>query len=150
MKGSEEFKSVIKSYLDNRAAQDTLFALSYAKPNKSLDECVAYILGEVQKSGCNGFDDDEIYSMAMHYFDEDNIEVVKTPSNGRVVVNHHVELSEQEKQEAREAARKRFEDDCLAEMKNRNKRTAEQAKKAASVATKAEEEQPKQLSLFEL
>lgn len=86
MKGSENFKSVIQKYLDDRAAQDSLFAQTLQKPNKSIDQCVDYILGEVQKSGINGFADDEIYGMAVHYYDEDDITVSK-PSGGRVVVN---------------------------------------------------------------
>jgi hypothetical protein len=57
----------------------------------------------VQKSGCNGFTDDEVFSMAVHYYDEDNIEVGKT-INCHVVVNHTVELTEEEKQQARKEA----------------------------------------------
>ena len=40
----------------------------------------------------NGFDDDEIYSMAMHYYDEDDIEIGK-PISCKVMVNHHVAVS---------------------------------------------------------
>ena len=75
MKGTKHFKSVIQCYLENRASYDELFAENFRKENKNIDECVTYILSEVQKSGCSGFSDDEIYSMAIHYYDEDNIEV---------------------------------------------------------------------------
>ena len=34
-----------------------------------------YILNQVKKSGCCGFSDDEIFGMALHYYQEDNIEV---------------------------------------------------------------------------
>ena len=61
--------------LNQRAATDPLFAPNLMKPNKSIEECVTYILNQVQASGCNGFEDDEIYSMAVHYYDEDEIEV---------------------------------------------------------------------------
>jgi len=71
MKSTEHFKNTIKAYLDKRANEDELFAISYAKGNKNLDDCVTFILNEVKKSGCNGFADDEIYSMAVHYFDEE-------------------------------------------------------------------------------
>ena len=67
MKATEEFKRNIKAHLDQMAKEDELFASSYAKPHKSLDECVNYILNEVKKSGCNGFADDEIYGMAVHH-----------------------------------------------------------------------------------
>ena len=64
MKGTEHFTRTIAEYLNQRAMTDPLFAPNLQKPNKSIEECITYILSEVQKSGCNGFDDDEIYSMA--------------------------------------------------------------------------------------
>lgn len=103
MKASNHFKNTIKAYLDQRAETDVLFSFRYSLPEKQLDDCVTYILNQVQKSGCNGFADDEIYSMAMHYYDEDNIEVGK-PMRGNIVVNHVVELTEEEKEQARKDA----------------------------------------------
>lgn len=102
MKVSEQFKSTIKAYLDNMAAVDSLFAPVYQKPTKNIDNCITYILNQVKKSGCCGFSDDEIFGMALHYYQEDNIEV-GSPLKCNVVVNHHVELSEEEKKAAREA-----------------------------------------------
>ena len=99
MKVSEQFKSTIKAYLDNMAAVDSLFAPVYQKPTKNIDNCITYILNQVKKSGCCGFSDDEIFGMALHYYQEDNIEV-GSPLKCNVVVNHHVELSEEEKKAA--------------------------------------------------
>ena len=107
MKGTEHFKRTIQSYLEERAKVDDLFAKSYAKPNKNIDDCITFILNEVQKSGCNGFEDDEIFGMAVHYYDEDNLSVGEKISCD-VVVNHKVELSEKEKQELKEKARNDF------------------------------------------
>ena len=64
MKGTEHFTRTIAEYLNQRAMTDPLFAPNLMKPNKNIEECITYILNEVQKSGCNGFDDDEIFSMA--------------------------------------------------------------------------------------
>ena len=47
-------KQVIKTYLDNRAKTDELFAQVYAKPNKNIDECMQYIMGEAKKTGWFG------------------------------------------------------------------------------------------------
>ena len=77
MKGTEHFTRTIAEYLNQRAMADPLFAPNLMKPNKNIEDCVTYILNEVKKSGCNGFDDDEIYSMAVHYFDTDNINIGK-------------------------------------------------------------------------
>lgn len=69
MKTTNHFKNTIQAYLDQRAASDPLFEWKYTStPNKSIDECITYILNEVKKSGCMGFHDDEIYSMAVHYY----------------------------------------------------------------------------------
>lgn len=116
MKGTENFKRTIQAYLEERAKVDDLFAKSYAKPNKSIDECITYILNEVQRSGCNGFEDNEIFGMAVHYYDEDNLDVGKK-INCNVVVNHTVELTEKEKQEIREKARNAFYEEQLAKQR---------------------------------
>lgn len=137
MKGTEHFTRTIAEYLNQRAMADPLFAPNLQKPNKNIEECITYILNEVQKSGCNGFNDDEIYSMAVHYYDEDNIEIGK-PINCRVAVNHVVELTEEEKAEARKKAIERYQ--------------AEEYRKLTAKKPKAEkqvEQQIAQPSLFE-
>ena len=123
MKGTDCFKSTLRTYLEYRASTDELFAVRYANPQKNLDDCVTYILNEVQRSECNGFADDEIYSMALHYYDEEDIEVGK-PVNCRVVVNHVVELTAEEKEQAHRNALKRAEDEAYARMMQRQCRHA--------------------------
>lgn len=103
MKASNHFKNTIKAYLDQRAETDLLFSFRYSLPEKNIDDCITYILNTVQKSGCNGFADDEIFGMAAHYYDEDTIEVGK-PMNAHVVVNHIVELTAEEIEQARQEA----------------------------------------------
>ena len=68
----------------------------------------------------NGFDDDEIYSMAMHYYDEDDIEIGK-PISCKVMVNHHVELTEEEKQNARRKAIEQYQQMELNKLQSRAK-----------------------------
>lgn len=65
---TDYFKITIQSYLEQRAQTDELFAPTYAKPNKNIDDCITYILNYVQQSGICGFTDDEIYSLALHYY----------------------------------------------------------------------------------
>jgi hypothetical protein len=90
MKATEGFKAVINDHLLSLANTDALFAETLNKPGKKIEDCITYILNKVQKSGQNGFADDEIFGMAVHYYDEDDIEVGKAV-NARVVVNHHVD-----------------------------------------------------------
>ena len=118
MKVSTHFQTAIQSYLEQRAEYDELFARSYRNPLKNIEDCITYILNYVQKSGCNGFDDDEIFGQAVHYYDEADIEVGK-PIDCKVIVNHHVELTEGEKTEARKEAIKRAENEAYSRMTKR-------------------------------
>ena len=115
-KVSPHFKQTIQDYLENRAMNDNLFAVSFRKPNKSIDDCITYILNTVQKSGINGFTDDEVFSMAVHYYDEDSIEVGK-PINCKVIVNHTVELTAEEKEQARKDAIQQVHNEVFNKMK---------------------------------
>lgn len=65
--GTDYFKLTIQNYLDARAREDELFAPRYANPKKNIDDCCTFIINQVRQSGCNGFADEEIYSMALHY-----------------------------------------------------------------------------------
>lgn len=118
MQVSAPFKNAIQSYLEQRAEYDELFARSYRNPLKNIEDCLTYILNTVQKSGCQGFDDMEIFGMAVHYFDEADIEV-GNPIDCKVVVNHHVELTEEEKAQARKEAIRRAENEAYSRMTQR-------------------------------
>lgn len=117
---SKSFKDTIKSYLDKRAAEDELFAKSYSKEDKNIDECCKFIISEVQKMKVNGLSDDEVYSLAVHYYDEDNLGEIQSV-NANVVVNHVVELTEEEKAEAKLAAMKRIEQEEYARLQQDRK-----------------------------
>lgn len=131
-------KIAIKTYLDNRAATDTLFAVVYAKPHKSIDECFNYILGEAKKRGSSVcMTDEEVYSLAVHYYDEDNIKAPKAPSGYRATTSKpapDVQLTEDEKTQAREAAKKAYEHQCMMEYAEKatlqKQKLAEQKKNA--------------------
>lgn len=74
------FELAIKAHLDQRAATDALFAQAYAKPKKSIEECCRFIYGEVSKkdrggANCLALSDDEVFGLAVHYYDEDDIKV---------------------------------------------------------------------------
>ena len=127
-------------YLEQRAAEDALFAKKYRNPAKNIDDCVTYILNYVQKSGCNGFTDGEIYGQAIHYYEENEIEVGK-PMNCQVVVNHVVELTEEEKAEARQNAVRQYQEEELRKLQNRHK---------PRTATKATAQAIQEPSLFDL
>ena len=86
MKGTEHFKEIIKGYLDQRAKEDELFRAKYETTARTMDDVITFILNEVKNSGCCGFSDSEIYSMAVHVIDEPELEIGK-PLSCNVVVN---------------------------------------------------------------
>ena len=126
MKATDYFKQTIQSYLQRRAQEDELFAPRYANPKKNIDDCITFILNYVKQSGCNGFADDEIYSLALHYYDEDDIDIGKPLTNCKVVVNHTIVLTEEEKAEARRRAMQKATDEAyrkITQGKNKAKKT---------------------------
>lgn len=152
-KGTDRFKEVIKAYLDKRAAEDSLFAKKYANQKKSIDECVDYIISEVQKSGRHGFADDEIYGMAIHYYDEENIKVTKSIGCD-VVVNHSVELTAEEKEKARQEAIEEYKQEEKRKLRsadfNKDKKAKEEAPKQKEKPATVQTECEGQLDLFNM
>lgn len=80
------FNDAIQKYCDEQAKVDKEFAKDYAKKNKSVDECVNYIVGEIANSQAAhdsrkgnmawcGLEDKVVYGMVHHYFHEDDIKV---------------------------------------------------------------------------
>lgn len=120
----QSFENAIKSYLDERAKTDELFAKSYTKPNKNLKECCSFILGEAKKRGSAvAMSDAEVFGMAVHYYDEDNIKVNKLPVSQGVDISSldpiPIVLSEEDKMSAREAAIQRLAEEQYALLKKK-------------------------------
>ena len=140
MNGTEQFTRSIAEYLNLRAATDPLFAPNLAKPHKNIEDCITYILKQVQQSACNGFEDDEIYSMAVHYCDKDDLDVGR-PVACHVVVNHTLVLTEEEKAEARKQA--------ILQYQAQELRRLQEPKRVKS-KTSTDSEQARQASLFDM
>ena len=144
-----EFKSAkerIKDYLDERASKDELFAKSYAKTNKNIDECYDYIVGEARKQ-CKDSDsvcisDDVVYGWAVHYYDEDNIKVGRSTES-----KESTELSDADKKKVLEEARKKaYQTNKMAS--NANKKASESKKNSAD-ANNSKPAKIQQLNLFD-
>lgn len=75
------FETTIQTYLENRAKTDSLFAETYKKENKSIEECCKYIMQQAQKmynkrvNGGIAIDRKTVYGWAVHYYDEDDIKL---------------------------------------------------------------------------
>ena len=120
MDSFEGFKKVINDYLSQMAEMDEQFAAKFSNPEKNIDSCCNYILQVVRKSakgGCIGCTDDEIFCLAVHYYDED-IKDVKDVSKGVMIVsNQEIEFTDEEKEKIKQDALNRAIEEKKAELK---------------------------------
>lgn len=86
---TDPFKEAILNHLQELTNKDELFAKTFSKTYKNIDDCATYILNEVKKSQRCGFADEEIFNMAIHYYDEETVEIGK-PLTAKVVVNRSI------------------------------------------------------------
>ncbi len=139
-KQSERFEEAIRQFLREQGRKDPAFLQHCCEvsktQNKNTADCCTYIINQVKESGRCGFADEEIFSMAMHYWDEDKIEVGTRPEC-QIVLNHTVQLSEEEIAECKREARERIIRQQMETLK---------AKSAAPTAAKKAENEP---SLFD-
>lgn len=124
----DPFEQTIKDYLDDRATNDPLFRPVYEQEGKSIKECAKFIYGQVKESGRTGFNDEEVYGMAVHYYQE-KVEVsnVSTPD---VVINRQIDLTQEEKEQIRQ----RIVDEAVE--RERRSLTAAKAKKKLTIEPK--------------
>lgn len=100
-----QFEDTIKNYLDSRAKEDSLFAETYKKENKSIEECCKYIMQQAQKmynkrvNGGIAIDRKTVYGWAVHYYDEDDIKVDGVESRVEVAapstIQNHISKEKQ-------------------------------------------------------
>mgnify|MGYP000403265937 FL=1 len=127
MSKQNPLKEAIQSYLDERAKADELFAVAYKKKNKSIDECCTYIMGEAKKRGnavC--MSDDEVFGLAVHYYDEDNIKINKLLASVKASASPEtkpVKLTEEDERRAREEAIKRLAEEQYVLLKKKPSRS---------------------------
>lgn len=148
------FENAIKEYLDARAKEDVKFAEKYSNEKKSIEECCRFILGEMKKKaagGMYGATDAEVFGLAVHYYDEEDIKVEKNVS-AEVVINRELTEEEQQLDKSKEARKK--ETEAMVEEDNRRreelrKRAAEDKKRKEQERKKKEQEEEGLLFLFD-
>ncbi len=145
----DDWLKVIADYLLTR---DDI-KISLEKENKSLEECGKYILQEVRKKGSFvAMSDKEVFGLAVHYYDEDNLKIGKTINHVHVkksedtVESEHVQEEKPiEKVDIEEIVEKRVQE-RLAEIKKIEKSKKEKRK----AERKAKKQKVDQVSLFDL
>lgn len=120
------FVEAIKSYLDRRAEEDKMFAESYANPKKNIIECCDFIVSEVKRQNRTAMTDDEVYGLAVHYYDEaDSGRIDKGIASRAAIV-----IPGDDKERLRADAIEEYKRQCIEEIKNKeNKLSAISANK---------------------
>ena len=137
---SPYFQDAIKNYLDSYASTDEAFKIQYENPKKNISDCCNYIINQVKATGRNGFADEEIYKMARDYYVDEINEKDLVKTRATVIVNHTIELTEEEKNKARVEAMKKLEEEILQEERKKREAEAKAQAKAEEKARKKEEE----------
>ena len=104
----------IKKYLDDRAKSDPQFAICYAKENKNIKDCYAYIISEARKKATSNvccMSDDEVFGLAVHYYDEDDLDMSgakkeRKSANVKVVKSESVDTPEGKSKQKPKSAKK--------------------------------------------
>ena len=138
---NSNFKSYVQEYLDSLAEQDPLFANTLKKENKSIDECLKYIVKTIQsmaKDGIATIHRSEIEALARHYYDEDDIKTDSSNINYEVVVPRpKIELTAQEIEDSKEKARTQIYSDEYSRMHKHKKAVKSTAKTIDSTENKS-------------
>lgn len=122
---------MIKSFLERKAESDSVLAERLKIKGKSMEECCRYIVQEVKRKATGQWaacTDEEVYGLAVHYWDEDDVKVNET-SSCKVVTNR--KLTPDEKKEAGELKKRADEmkKKKAVELKDKAKSMAGEAKK---------------------
>ena len=154
MKATKLFIDTIEAFLKKEAETDREFAKKMQEqPEKTPEVVCDYILAEVSKAKRSGWADEEIYGMARHFIDEKELKKPGTNSVTRVVVNTHVDLSEEEKEEVKKEAVKRYQEEVKMKAEEEAARKAErekarEEKRRKELEAKREKENAMQGDLF--
>ena len=147
-----EFEKSIQRYLDQKASTDSAFAEKYNKADKTIAGCCKYIISEVKKTGRSGFADEEIFGMAIHFFDEESIKAPESVPGCKVVTNvskkapAKVELSKEDQERLKERAEREFMEREIEGIRKRKIEAGKRRKAEDQESMRREEE--KQGSLF--
>lgn len=102
----------IGEHLKQLAEQDDQIKMNLGKEKKSLKNCFKYITNEARKyaiNNCAMIEDKQVYGWAVHYYDEDDLEIDKEKPRMNVSKNQHPrgeKKTEQQKAAVKEVVKK--------------------------------------------
>ena len=90
----------LEAKLGEMASQDPNFRERYEDEQKSMNDCIRYITQQAQKqavNGCAAISDDEVLQMAVHYYQEKDV----NPTKDSPIVEIKTSKAEKPKQEVK-------------------------------------------------
>ena len=135
---NEHFEIAIKTFLEEKAQTDPRLAGRLKLESKSMQDCCKYIIQQVRKKAKEMYaacTDAEVYGLALHYWDEDDIKLESATPNCDVVTPKKLTAEEKKKAEELKEQRRREDE----ERKQASREEAEK-KRAESLRQKKEAE----------
>lgn len=149
------FVEQIKAWIKAEMERDPLLAeVVKSKPQKTVEGACNYVLKVARESRQEGWSDDEVYGMIRHFYDEDNLTDPGNQHPSRIVTNAHVDLSERDRAEAMEQAKKEYKHElevkaAKAELERKEKEKRQAEERLRRQQEKAEKARKMQLTLFD-
>lgn len=133
----EAFKNHIEAYINGQVEADPMFAKIFKESERSLDDCICYLLNWVKASGSQIVAKDEIYGQVIHFYTE-NLEPGKR-IDAHVVCATRAQLTDDDKRRAYQDALHQYQQEELAKLransnKPKPKATAHQAQPQATLS----------------
>lgn len=94
----EAFKQHIEAYIKGQVEADPMFADIFNKSERTIDDCISYLLNWVKSSGSQIVAKEEIYGQVIHFYTE-NLEPGQR-INAHVVCATRAQLTEDDKRRA--------------------------------------------------
>lgn len=141
----------IQEWLDSEMERDPQFKarVESVKDTKTVEGACNYVLKCAKDSGQCGFDDAEVYGMVRHFFDEDDVKDPGDQKPSKIVVSGHVDLTQEQIEAAKEAARQQYYNEIRAAEEQKRKDAEEKERqRKAELREKRMQEQTAQQDLF--
>ena len=103
LKANNKYEEILLKYIEDNASEELVAKINGSK--KTLKSCFAFIQQSVKSravNGCAMVEDKEVFGLAMHYFEEDNIKApeVKVEAPAKKVEPKKPELKKPEPKKA--------------------------------------------------
>lgn len=165
MIGSEAFVERIQAFLDEQAATDETFAAKLKKDKRTVQDCANWMIEKLAQdfrdTGKMGYDDSEIYGLALHFFDEPGLKAKGNLNFQGLIMSNRPrtqeykprELTDEEKARLDDAAREQYKNEQLNKLRMQEQKEREKEEKRIAKAKERQQQQSQQYvqpSLFDM